>query len=200
MKSRVFAVRAILDVTENHVQHGQISGHFLPSRAQLGSDTIICAATPAAPLDPSDQSPIGNSAQQDKETNVTSRHLRPIALIGILSLALSSNTDADTLKSDADHALAGMIAGAVVVVVVTVLVIHAAAQKRTITGCLSPAENGMTVTDEKNKRVYVLSGDTTGVKPGERMTLHLKKIKAKGTNTFTWEPKKTTKDFGACQP
>lgn len=130
---------------------------------------------------------------------MTSKHLCRIALIGILCLALSTNSSADQLQSDADHVLAGAIAAVAVVVVVTVILIHQASSNRTITGCVSSAENRMTVTNEKDKRLYTLSGDTTGVKPGERMTLHLKKIKTKGSTTFTWETKKVTKDFGVCQ-
>lgn len=131
---------------------------------------------------------------------MTSTRFRRIALIGILSLALSSNTEADTLKSNADHVIEGVVAGLAAVVIVVAVAVHETTSKRMITGCVNPAENGMTVTDEKNKQVYVLFGDTTGVKPGDRMTLRLKKIRTKGTNTLTWEPKKITKDFGACQP
>jgi hypothetical protein len=59
----------------------------------------------------------------------------------------------------------------------------------------------MSVTDEKDKRTYVLSGNTAGIKPGDRMTLQGKKIKPKGTDkTLTWEAKNVTKDFGVCQP
>ncbi len=59
----------------------------------------------------------------------------------------------------------------------------------------------MSVTDEKDKRIYALSGNTAGIKPGDRITLQGKKVKPKGTNkTLLWEAKKVTKDFGACQP
>jgi hypothetical protein len=130
---------------------------------------------------------------------LTLKQLFRIALIGILCLALSTSASADQLQSDADHVLAAAIAVVAVVVVVAVVLIHQASFNRTITGCVSSAENGMTVTNEKDKRLYTLSGDTTGVKPGERMTLHLKKIKTKGSTTLTWETKKVTKDFGVCQ-
>jgi hypothetical protein len=130
---------------------------------------------------------------------LTSKHLFRITLIGILTLALSATVQADQLQSTADHALAGAIAAVAVVVVVTVILIHQASTNKTTTGCVSPAQNGMTVTNEKDKRVYTISGDTTGVKPGDRMTLHLKKVKTKGSNTLTWETKKITKDFGVCQ-
>jgi len=131
----------------------------------------------------------------------STRHLFRIVLMGILSLALSSNASADdTLQSNADHALAGAIAVVAVVVVITVVLIHLASSNRTVTGCVSSAPNGMLVTSEKDKRIYALSGDMAGIKPAERMTLHLKKIKTKDSNTLTWETKKVTKDFGACQP
>jgi len=131
---------------------------------------------------------------------LTSRHLLRIALIGILTLALSTKAEADQLKTTGEEAIAGIVAAVAVVVVVIVVIIHQASSNRTVTGCVSSAQNGLMVANEKDKRVYALSGDTTGVKPGERMTLHLKKIKTRGSNTLTWEPKKITKDFGVCQP
>jgi anti-sigma-K factor RskA len=146
----------------------------------------------------------GLSAEsQPNETRgmgVTSTYLWRVALIGILCVALSTAAAADQLKKTADTALALAIVAVAAVVIVVVVVIHDSNQKRTITGCINTAQNGMTVTDEKDKRVYTLSGDTTGVKPGERMTLHLKKIKAKGSDALTWETKKVTKDFGVCLP
>ena len=81
-----------------------------------------------------------------------------------------------------------------------VVVIHELSKKRTLTGCANSGENAMTIRDEKDKRVYMLSGNTAGIKPGDRMTLQGKKIKPNGSNTLTWETKKITKDFGACQP
>ena len=64
-----------------------------------------------------------------------------------------------------------------------------------------PAGNGMSVTDEKDKRSYALSGDTTDVKAGDRVTLQGKRIKAKDAGkAVAWETKAISKDFGACQP
>lgn len=131
---------------------------------------------------------------------MTSRHLFRIALIGVLSLALSTSASADQLQSDADHFLAAAIAVVAVVVVVTVIVIQHASSNRTVTGCVTSNQDVILVTSEKDKKVYTLSADTSSVKPGERMTLHLKKIKTKGSNTPTWETKRVTKDYGACQP
>jgi hypothetical protein len=131
---------------------------------------------------------------------MTSKYLWRVALIAILSVALSSNVEADQLKTDADKFLALAIVGAAAIVVVIVLVVHESAKKRSITGCVNTAQNGMTVTDEKDKHVYMLSGDTSGAKPGERMTLQGKKFKPSGSNPLMWETKKITKDFGVCQP
>jgi hypothetical protein len=59
----------------------------------------------------------------------------------------------------------------------------------------------MTVTDEKDKQIYALSGNTTGIKPGDRMKLQGKKVKSKGADhTVVWEAKAVAKDFGVCQP
>ncbi len=58
----------------------------------------------------------------------------------------------------------------------------------------------MSVTDDKDKRLYALSGNTAGIKPGDRMTLQGKKIKPKDGKVLVWETKKISKDFGVCQP
>jgi hypothetical protein len=129
---------------------------------------------------------------------LTSRYQWRVALIGFLCVALSTRANADKLQSDADRGLAAAIAVVAVVVVVTVILIHQASSNRTITGCVSSNPGGILVTSEKDKRVFPLLGDTSGVKPGERMTLHLKKIKTKGSNALTWETKKVSKDFGTC--
>lgn len=131
---------------------------------------------------------------------MTSKYLWRVALIGLLSVALATAVQADQIQSDADHVLAAAIAVVAVVVVVTVVLIHQASSNRTVTGCVTSAPNGMLVTSEKDKRVYTLFGENAALKPGERMTLHLKKIKTKGSSTLTWETKKVSKDFGVCQP
>ena len=97
----------------------------------------------------------------------------------------------------------GTIAGAIVgvaagVAVVAIVAIHYS-KKRTITGCVNSVTKGMTITDEKDKQSYVLSGDTTNIKPGNRMRLQGKKAKS-SDKTLVWEARKVTKDFGVCQP
>jgi hypothetical protein len=59
----------------------------------------------------------------------------------------------------------------------------------------------MTLVDEKDKQIYMLSGDTTDIKPGDRMKLQGKKVKSKPPDkTLGWEASQVTKNFGACPP
>jgi hypothetical protein len=130
--------------------------------------------------------------------DVSSKYLWRVALILILSVTLAANIDADQLQTDADRFLALAAVGTVAIVVVVVLVVREAAKKRVITGCVNSGDHGMTLTDEKDKHVYALSGDISGVKAGERMTLQGRRFKANGSTAFLWETKKVTKDFGVC--
>jgi hypothetical protein len=94
----------------------------------------------------------------------------------------------------------GVVGVAAAVIVATVVVVHYS-KKRSLTGCVASAGGGMSVTDEKNKRVYALSGDKGGIKPGDRMKLRGKKVKSKGpAKALVWETKNVAHDFGVCQP
>jgi hypothetical protein len=118
-----------------------------------------------------------------------------------LTVALATPARADKLQTTGEEIVAGIVAvSAAVVVVVVVVAIHYS-KRRAITGCVISGENGMSVTDEKDKQIYALSGNTTGVKPGDRMRLKGKKVKSKGADsTRVWEARGVAKDFGVCQP
>jgi hypothetical protein len=143
-----------------------------------------------------------NSVQQ--EDDVTSKYLWCGVLIVALSVALPTSAEAQTGggKIVSNGTIVGVILGVVAaVVVVAYLVIHESSKKRGITGCVTSGENGMRVTDEKDKRSYALSGNTADIKPGDRMTLQGKKIKPKDAGKpVVWETKTISKDFGVCQP
>jgi hypothetical protein len=116
-------------------------------------------------------------------------------------LASPARAQAKSLSSLGRNIVIGIVAVAAAVVVITVVVVHESTKKRTITGCINSGENGMSVTDEKDKRIYALSGNTSGVKSGDRATLHGKKVNPNGVSkSLTWEINKETKNFGACQP
>ena len=137
-------------------------------------------------------------------------HFLRVVLIAALCMSLAAPAGAQvkqvvapgaSIGPNAAPIIAAVIAVAVAVVVVTVVVIHEASKKRAITGCVIPKENGMSVTDEKDKRVYALSGNTTDIKAGERVTLQGKKAKSTSSNKIlTWEVSRQTKDLGTCQP
>lgn len=93
----------------------------------------------------------------------------------------------------------GIVGGAAAVGVITYLAIHYS-KKRAVTGCITSAENGMTVTDEKDHQTYVLSGNTADITPGARLKVAGKKVKSKTADaTLDWRATKVKKNFGACQ-
>lgn len=130
---------------------------------------------------------------------MTSKYVSGVLIIA-LGVGLATPARASTLQTDSHEIVIGIVAVVAALVVVVVVAIHYS-KKRAITGCVIPGENGMSVTDEKDRQVYELSGNTTGIKPGDRMKLHGKKAKSKGGDkTLVWEAKDVTKDFGVCQP
>jgi len=136
-----------------------------------------------------------------KEDNVTQKFLWRGVLIVALCMILAIPTQADQLSDDARNAVIGIVAVSVALVVIIVVVVHESKKKRTVTGCVTSGANRMSVTDEKDKRIYALSGNTADIKPGDRVTLQGKKSTPKGANApLAWEVNKETKDFGACQP
>jgi len=131
---------------------------------------------------------------------VGSRDLWRWVLIVALSVVLITPARADKLQTAGEEIVIGIVAVSAALVVATVLIIHYS-KKRTITGCVSSGETGMTVTDEKDKQIYALSGNTVGIKPGDRMRLQGKKVKPKSPDkTLAWETREVNRDFGLCQP
>jgi hypothetical protein len=67
----------------------------------------------------------------------------------------------------------------------------------TVCGCVQPAEDGLRLVDEKNKKSYVLATSALLLKPGQRVERKGQKCKAdSGAQTF--EGKKLVKDLGSC--
>lgn len=89
---------------------------------------------------------------------------------------------------------AGIGAGAAAGVGVLFLAMHYHGR---VTGCVQPADDGMRLLDEKNKKTYALVPGDVYLKPGERVLLKGKASKGDGgTQTFT--AKKLIKDLGSC--
>ena len=122
------------------------------------------------------------------------------ALVLVLCGALAAPARADLQSRVSNDIVAGVVVAAAVVVVAAILIVHYS-KKRSVTGCVMSAPSGMTVTDEKDRKIYALSGNTAGITPGDRMKLRGKKIKSKGPNkTLVWEAGSVAKDLGVCQP
>lgn len=109
----------------------------------------------------------------------------------ILSWALAAPARTNTsLKTAATEIVIGIVAVAAGATVLVVVLIHKS-KKTAITGCVNSAENGMTITDEKDRQIYALSGKTMGIKQGTRLKLRGKRVKSQGADkTFVWEQKR----------
>ncbi|HTC87990.1 MAG TPA: hypothetical protein VK686_06810 [Bryobacteraceae bacterium] len=120
-------------------------------------------------------------------------------LIAVVSVALTVPARAESITTAGNQILAGIIVVSVAAgVLVTVLVLHYKHKKLAITGCVISAQNGLSLTDEKDKRIYILSGDALGIKPGDRMTLEGSRTSQKKNPVF--DAKRVIMDFGVCQP
>jgi uncharacterized membrane protein YoaK (UPF0700 family) len=133
---------------------------------------------------------------------VIQKSLWRAVLIVVLCAALATPARANSLQSNAQNIVIGIVAvAAAIAVVITVVVLHESRKGRTITGCVSSVGSGMTIADEKDKQVYALSGNTAGITSGERMSVKGKKAKSKGTDhPLVWVATNVDKDLGVCQP
>ena len=92
------------------------------------------------------------------------------------------------------------VAAAIAAVVIVANVQHRS-KKIVITGCVLSGEKGMTITDQEDRKVYLLSGETTGIRPGDRVKLRGRRVRSTGPDkTRLWEAKEVLNDFGVCQP
>jgi hypothetical protein len=124
-------------------------------------------------------------------------NLRKIVLIAALSAALATPARADGFQTIGDEIVVGIVVvSAGIAVLVTYLVLHERHKPSALTGCVAPGPAGMSVTDEKDKRIYTLAGDPVGVKAGDRLTFEGKRKKA--GNAFVFDARSVTKDFGSC--
>jgi hypothetical protein len=123
-----------------------------------------------------------------------------VVLIAVVSVALAAPARAESLETAGKQILAGIVVvSAALAVGVTLLILHEKHKTSSITGCVSSGPGLINITDEKDKRIYKLSGDPVGVKVGDRMTLEGKRRK-EGGKTDVFQAHSVTRDFGACQP
>lgn len=117
------------------------------------------------------------------------------------ALATPARAQSGGEKIVSNGTIVGVIVGVVAAVAVLAIVAIHYSKKRTITGCVSLEGSGLTITDEKDNQPYTLTGNTGGIKPGDRMKVQGKKVESKGSNkNLVWETKAVSKDFGVCHP
>ena len=119
-----------------------------------------------------------------------------ISFVGGLAMpARAANSDGIVIT------IAATTAAVATAAFVTISTLQHHRKKIVLTGCVIAGDTGMTVTDEEDRKTYLLSGDMTGIKPGDRMKLEGKRAKTKGPDkTRVWEAKEVVKDLGVCQP
>jgi hypothetical protein len=133
---------------------------------------------------------------------MTSKRISAVLSVALsLMLCMPAEAQSSGGKIVSNGTIVGVIVGAAAgIAVIAVVAIHYS-KKRTITGCVHGQGNDLTVTDEKDKQTYMLSGNTSDIKAGDRMTLLGKKVKSTGTKPpLAWQAKKVAKDLGVCQP
>jgi hypothetical protein len=131
---------------------------------------------------------------------MTSKYFSGVLIIA-LSFVLCMPAGASQPGPGYNGPVVAPIVGALAAVAVVIIVAIHYSKKRSITGCVAAAGNGLTITDEKDKQTYALSGDTFGLKPGDRMKVKGKKAKHASSDTArAWKATGVSTNFGVCQP
>jgi hypothetical protein len=122
------------------------------------------------------------------------RNSSKVLLVSIISLSLIRPARAESIDTAGKQIYAGIgVVAAALVVGGVLIILHDKHKTTTITGCVASPAGGMTLTDDKDKQVYALSGTPAGVKPGDRMTLDGKR------HGKMFEARSMIKDLGVCQ-
>jgi hypothetical protein len=125
------------------------------------------------------------------------RNLRQAVLVPVLCLTLVAPSRAESLTTARNQLIAGIVVVGAAMTVFAILVIHHKHKPSAITGCVRSGANGMSLTNERDRRTYALSGNPAGLKPGNRMTLVGRPKKTGEAPVF--EAQRVAQDFGACQ-
>lgn len=130
---------------------------------------------------------------------MTQKHLLRGVLIAVLCMAVATPVRADSLSTDVTLIIVGIVVASIALTLGVAVVVTHYSRKRALTGCVVSAAGGLSVTDEADKRTYMLSGNTAAITVGDRVKLQGKKIKSKSPDkTLTWVTTNLAKDFGVC--
>jgi hypothetical protein len=122
---------------------------------------------------------------------------RYIAVILCLALLFPARpAKADNLGKDVAWTVVAIVG---ITVVVTILIVHAAHHGTSMTGCVSAGADGMTIQNEGDQQSFLLTGDTAGIKAGDRVKVQGKKKSKDATGSRHFFVERFKKDFGPCQ-
>jgi hypothetical protein len=128
------------------------------------------------------------------------RSILSVVLVVALTVSFATPARAESLQTAGKQIVAGIVIVSVAVGAgIALLIVHEKRKKSAITGCVISGASGLSVTDEKDKRTYALTGNPAGVKPGDRMALEGRRRKG-NADTLVFEAHSVIRDFGACQP
>ena len=121
-----------------------------------------------------------------------------LALCLLLALPAFPQTGGNIGPSKGE-VVAIIVGAAAVITGVGFLIYHETHKHPSITGCVASGADGLTLKNEKDKKVYALSGDSVALGAGERVTLKGKKVK-NSSGKPSVQVEKLTKDYGTCNP
>ena len=125
-------------------------------------------------------------------------------IVLVLLLSVCSGTFAERAEAQAPISggqAAGILAAILAVGAgVGVGIYYLARRPPTVTGCTVDGSDGMSLQNESDHQNFMLIGNTTDLKAGERVSItgRKKRKDAKGTRPFVVE--KVKKNFGMCSP
>ena len=128
----------------------------------------------------------------------TLRLFLAIALACTFLITSSRQADAQIgiSKGQGDAIIVGLVAAGAVIGIAIYFIVR---QPPSITGCAVTGPTGLTLQNEGDQQIFLLVGDSTAIKPGDRIRVKGKKKKVAGSSTRTFIVEKISKDFGPCK-
>lgn len=109
-----------------------------------------------------------------------------------------AQTGGGTIGGVSNGDIAGAIAGVAAAGAAGAIILVHEHNVHTLKGCVSSDAGGLRMENAGDKRSYALTGDTAGIKSGERVKLSGKKMKGNKDHP-QFAVSKLTKDYGACK-
>jgi hypothetical protein len=120
-----------------------------------------------------------------------------LVLIALLLDCRPAEAQTGRIGPSGGQVAAALAGAAAAIVVSTVVVVYAVRRPPTITGCAVSGANGLTLENDSDHQSFMLNGEMSGIKAGDRVKIQGKKQKGDGTaRGFT--VLKLKHDYGAC--